>query len=359
MDFAGFARTYDPLAEAQRPLLARYFRNRLNDPELTEAGAQAAYTALSEREQREVLIRLFFDKLRQSATAAALSGVKSEYDPGFAAIESLFPGQDTAQATGKYRGDLKLFFSTLKTVDGGDINILTPGGYVNAGLAVSFSGSKSASDLGVVVQGQGQLNAFVDGDFQVNQSRVFAMGGGDIAIWSSNGDIDAGRGAKAALAVPPPIISFDEQGNLQIIYPPAVSGSGIRTASSNPAIPPGNVVLAAPRGVVDAGEAGIGGNNIVIAANAVIGASNIDVGGSSVGVPTTTVAVPVGAAGAAAAAASAAQTAQQSVAANNDKTQTSQSTTGKAPVLNSLEVDVIGFGDCSVSDVKEGKAGCG
>lgn len=359
MDFAGFARTYDPLAEAQRPLLANYFRNRLNDPELTEAGAQAAYTALSEREQREVLIRLFFDKLRQSATAAALSGVKSDYDPGFAAIESLFPGQDTAQATGKYRGDLKLFFSTLKTVDGGDINILTPGGYVNAGLAVSFSGSKSASDLGVVVQGQGQLNAFVDGDFQVNQSRVFAMGGGDIAIWSSNGDIDAGRGAKAALAVPPPIISFDEQGNLQIIYPPAVSGSGIRTASSNPAIPPGNVVLAAPRGVVDAGEAGIGGNNIVIAANAVIGASNIDVGGSSVGVPTTTVAVPVGAAGAAAAAASAAQTAQQSVAANNDKNQASQSTTGKAPVLNSLEVDVIGFGDCSVSDVKEGKTGCG
>jgi CCR4-NOT transcriptional regulation complex NOT5 subunit len=111
--------------------------------------------------------------------------------------------------------------------------------------------------------------------------------------------------------------------------------------------------------VVDAGEAGIGGNNIVIAANAVIGASNIDVGGSSVGVPTTTVAVPVGAAGAAAAAASAAQTAQQSVAANNDKTQASQSTTGKAPVLNSLEVDVIGFGDCSVSDVKEGKTGCG
>lgn len=358
-DFAGFAGAYDPVADDRRASLTAYFRNRLADPDMTEAEAVAAYQALTGQARREVLIQAFFSELRQAATAAALSGQKSDYDPGFAAIESLFPGQDTAQTTGKYRGDLKLFFSTIKTVDGGDINILTPGGYVNAGLAVSFSGSKAASDLGIVVQGQGQLNAFVNGDFQVNQSRVFAMGGGDIGIWSSNGDIDAGRGAKAALAVPPPIVSFDEQGNLQIIYPPAVSGSGIRTASSNPAIPPGNVVLAAPRGVVDAGEAGIGGNNIVIAANAVIGASNIDVGGSSVGVPTTSVAVPVGAAGAAAAAASAAQTAQQSVAANNEKSQTAQTTTGKTPMLSPLEVDVIGFGDCSVSDVKDGKAGCG
>lgn len=358
-DFAGFARVHDPVAENGRSVLVSYFRHRLDDADISEAQALAFYQTLTERERREVLIQLFFSELRRSATTAALSGLKGDYEPGFAAIESLFPGQDTTRASGQYRGDLKLFFSTLKTVDGGDINILTPGGYVNAGLAVSFSGSKAASDLGIVVQGQGQLNAFVDGDFQVNQSRVFAMGGGDITLWSSNGDIDAGRGAKAALAVPPPIVSFDEQGNLQIIYPPAVSGSGIRTASSNPAIPPGNVVLAAPRGVVDAGEAGIGGNNIVIAANAVIGASNIDVGGASVGVPTATVAVPVGAAGAAAAAASAAQTAQQSVAANNEKSQTAQTTTGKAPVLSPLEVDVIGFGDCSLSDVKEGKAGCG
>ena len=296
--------------------------------------------------------------LKKAATQAARSGVKSDYDPGFAAINTLFPGQDTARNTGKYQGDIKLFFSTIKTVDGGDINILTPGGYVNAGLAASFAGSKSASELGLVVQGKGSLNAFVDGDFSVNQSRVFAMGGGDIAIWSSNGDIDAGRGAKAALAVPPPIVSFDEQGNLQIIYPPAVSGSGIRTASSDPRLLPGNVVLAAPRGVVDAGEAGIGGNNIVIAANAVIGASNIDVGGSSSGVPTTTVSVPVGAAGAAAAAASAAQSAQQTVAANNEKASASQSVT-KAPTLNPLDVEVVGFGECSLSDIREGKAGCG
>ncbi|MGI9212375.1 MAG: filamentous hemagglutinin family protein [Methylococcaceae bacterium] len=359
MDFSGFAKTYDPASDNNRPVLVEYFRKRSNNPDLTDTDALNTYELFTDKEKREVLIWVFFEQLKKSATAAALSGIKSDYDSGFAAIDSLFPGQDAASATGKYQGDLKLFFSTIKTVDGGDINILTPGGYVNAGLAVSFSGSKSASDLGLVVQGKGQLNAFVNGDFQVNQSRVFAMGGGDIAIWSSNGDIDAGRGAKAALAVPPPLVSFDEQGNLQIIYPPAVSGSGIRTASSNPAISPGNVILAAPRGVVDAGEAGIGGNNIIIAANAVIGASNIDVGGSSVGVPTTSVSIPVGAAGAAAAAASAAQSAQQSVAANNDKSQAAQSATNKTPILNSLDIEVVGFGDCSIADVKEGKAGCG
>jgi filamentous hemagglutinin len=357
-DFDGFAKIYDPASERYRAELTDYLRKRLGDETLDEASAPAAYAALPESSRREFLLGLFFGELRAAATAAALSGLKPDYDPGFAAIEALFPGQDARDPT-KYQGDLKLFFSTIKTVDGGDINLLVPGGLVNAGLAASFAGEKSPSELGIVVQGAGALSAFVDGDFAVNQSRVFAMGGGDITIWSSNGDIDAGRGAKAALAVPPPIVSFDEQGNLQIIFPPAVSGSGIRTASSSPKDPPGNVILAAPRGVVDAGEAGIGGNNIVIAATAVIGASNIDVGGTATGVPTANVTVPVGAEGAAAAAAGAAQTAQQTVAASNgDKAAPSQDMS-KSSGLNPLNVEVIGFGECSMSDIREGKAGCG
>ena len=48
---------------------------------------------------------------------------------------------------------------------------------------------------------------------------------------------------------------------------PAVSGSGIRTARSS-VDKPGDVYLAAPRGIVDASDAGIGGNNITIAASA-------------------------------------------------------------------------------------------
>jgi filamentous hemagglutinin family protein len=357
-DYEGFAKAYDPTSESYREDLMNYVKTLTGHEELDDTAAIAAYLGLTEVQQRELLLRIFFKELRASASTAALSGLKSDYDAGFKAIETLFPGQGAADNP-SYLGDLKLFFSKIHTVDGGDINLLVPGGSVNAGLAVSFSGEKPASDLGIVVQREGSLNAFVDGDFEVNQSRVFAMDGGDIAIWSSNGDIDAGRGAKAALAVPPPIISFDEQGNLQIIFPPVVSGSGIRTAASTSGIIPGDVFLAAPRGVVDAGEAGIGGNNIVIAATAVIGASNIDVGGSSAGVPTTNVSVPVGSVGAAAAAASAAQTAQQSVSSSNEKaTSDRQDLSSKTQILNMINVEVIGFGECSLSDVREGKAGC-
>ncbi|MCX7096094.1 MAG: filamentous hemagglutinin family protein [Methylobacter sp.] len=53
----------------------------------------------------------------------------------------------------------------------------------------------------------------------VNQSRAFALSGGDI---------DAGRGAKSAIAAPPPEYSFDENGNLVVTFPPIVSGTAYR-----------------------------------------------------------------------------------------------------------------------------------
>jgi hypothetical protein len=233
--------------------------------------------------------------------------------------------------------------------------MLAPGGSINAGLASSFTGSKTSADLGVVVQGSGSINAQVNSDFMVNQSRVFALNGGDITIWSSNGNIDAGRGAKSALTIPPPEVSFDAAGNLKIIYPPAVSGSGIRTAASIGGRP-GDVYLAAPKGVVDAGEAGIGGSNITIAATAVLGANNIQVSGTSTGVPVAGASVPIAPAGAAAAATAAANTAESAV--NNDTNQAKERNSMADNAMNPLSVDILGFGECGVADVREGKPGC-
>lgn len=145
---------------------------------------------------------------------------------------------------------------------------------------------KEAKQLGIIASGTGTINAFLDKDFNVNQSRVFALGGDDINIWTSHGNIDAGRGAKSALAVSDPVFSFDENGNLIVDFPPPVAGSGIRTAAplnkldsvvggesckTNPDLcKPGNVRLSAPLGIVNAGEAGIGGNNVTISATAVL-----------------------------------------------------------------------------------------
>lgn len=349
--FDAFTTLYLEDSDEYRDALTAFMRSKIGDSALNAEQSLAAFKALPEPQRRSFLLGVFFSELRASATAAAKQG-PAGYQRGYDAIAALFPDSQP------YAGDLKLFFSKVHTIDGGDINMLVPGGLINAGLAVAFSGQKAPSDLGIVAQREGAINAYLQGDFQVNQSRVFAMDGGDISIWSSEGDIDAGRGAKSAIAAPPPLITFDSQGNLKIEFPPVVSGSGIRTASSSEGVVPGDVFLAAPKGVVNAGEAGIGGNNVTIAATAVIGASNINVSGVSTGVPTATVSTPVVPVGAANAAAGAAQAAQQNSNTENNKNDVGQGM-AKAGQLTPLNVEVVGFGDCTMSDIRAGKPGCG
>jgi len=418
-----------------------------------------------------------FNEIKESSAAAAIADTNHQaaaYKQGFEAIETLFPGQG-------YAGDIALVFSQIKTLAGGTIDLMAPGGKMDVGLAGKNGGiAKKPDQLGIVVQQSGDLNALSLGDFNVNQSRVFTMGGGDIAVWSSAGSIDAGKGAKSAISAPPPITTIDQDGNPQTIFPPVVSGSGIqaisnsnnaKTATSetpgsakdmlgllnsgrsmatgllsrvhelkypryspantvsadklkkqideayakvvdlwiqanavqNPAgLSPAdsrlgeikaqltgiiqsaaalaqdlnrlqsgqtlvgtlqadvsNVYLAAPHGIVDAGEAGISGNNVVIAATAVIGASNIQASGTTSGVPAA-VTVPVVATGADAAAAGAAKSSSEQLLENAAKpAPVDDKAVAKAAALSSLQADVVGFGHCSVGDVREGKAGCG
>jgi len=251
----------------------------------------------------------------------------------------------------EWNGDLSLFFSKLQTLRGGSINMLVPSGEINAGLAVvSEDLRKSSADLGIVVQGKGEVNAFLNNDFIVNQSRVFALSGGDIMIWSSVGDIDAGRGAKSAIAAPPPIISFDQSGNLVITFPPITSGSGIRTAAPiGGDILPGDVGLFAPGGVVNAGEAGIGGHNVTIAATAVLGANNIQVGGVGTGVPVAAAgSLAAGLTGVSNLAAGVVEAAESTL---TDVARDKDEGAAKTMKLGTLTVDLIGFG--SGTGVKE------
>ncbi len=281
--------------------------------------------------------RLFFNELKIAGTASASADGEGN-ERGFAAINALFPNAE-------WKGDLNLFFSKLQTIQGGNIDLLVPGGEINAGLAVSFSGAKPSSELGIVAQGTGNINALVHNDFIVNQSRVFALSGGDILIWSSEGDIDAGRGAKSAIAAPPPIISFDKAGNLVIEFPPIVSGSGIRTAATFGNIP-GDVFLFAPKGVVNAGEAGIGGTNVTISATAVLGANNISVGGVSTGVPAaSTGSLAAGLTGVSNTTASVNQAAQASADMSKDKDEEEKAANSKDTKLGTLSVDILGYGE--------------
>lgn len=217
------------------------------------------------------------------------SGQAMGYQRGYDAIARLFPNSG-------YKGDLNLFFSQIKTERGGNIDLFVPGGKIFAGLAsipADLIGSKLdgptdtlASKLGVVTAKGGSVRSMSKGDFLVNSSRVFTLQGGDIVLWSSEGDIDAGKGAKTALAVPPPIIKTDPKtGVTTTEYQGAATGSGIRVLLTGDAVA-GEVDLIAPRGAVIAGDAGIGSaGNINIAAQVVRGADNINFSGTSSGVP--------------------------------------------------------------------------
>ncbi|WP_341328023.1 filamentous haemagglutinin family protein [Methylotuvimicrobium sp. KM2] len=238
-------------------------------------------------------------------------------------------------------GDISMFFSKIHSTDGGDINLLTPNGGINAGLAVNSSGAKDASQLGVVAIKKGAVHSIVRDDFQVNTTRVMTLGGGDILIGSTDGNIDAGRGAKTALAAPAPIIRFDSEGNIIIELPPAVAGSGIR-ANMAPDGSQGDALLFALQGIIDASEAGVGGKDVTVGATAIVGSDNIDVGGVSVGVPTaSTGSLAAGLGNVNNVAASIAQAIDDT----SDVAKSAKEQMDKAGAQGIISVDIIGFGD--------------
>ncbi len=314
-------------------LAADYLRATYGPGAPGPAHALASFRALPAERQRPLVLDRLFSILTEA-------GVSGEFGPGYEAIDTLFPGKER-------RGDLTLFTSKVHTQDGGDINLLVPHGLVNAGLATSSGGGKAPSQLGVVAQRDGDIRALVRDDFLVNQSRVFALDGGDIVIWSSQGNIDAGRGAKTAIAAPPPVVTFDASGNLQVEFPPAIAGSGIRGAVSTPGRSPGDVYLFAPAGVVSAGDAGIGSaGNITIAATEVIGADNIDVGGVSVGVPATdTGSLGAGLGGIGNVASSASKAAEETAASSGEGEEEEASSSLQQPELHLITVEILGFGE--------------
>lgn len=331
--------TYDSVLSSVTKTIGDFVRTLPGDASVTDAQALVIFgglspdTYLSIQPQLNVALdAVLYNELIIAGSASAADKSVGNAS-GFAAINNLFPGTT-------WSGNLSLIFSTIQTKQGGDINLTVPGGSINAGLPFVFPGLvKDSTDLGIITQAAGNINAFSSGDFEVNQSRVFTQGGGDVLIWSSSGNIDAGRGAKSALSVPTVTVSY--QNDLkQTLIAPAVSGSGIR-AVANYGLPSGNAYLFAPGGVVNAGEAGIGANNVTISATAVIGANNIQVGGVGTGVPAASASVAAGLTGVSNVAANVTQVAQASIDSADDGKSKS-----KQAALGVLSVEVLGSNKC-------------
>lgn len=280
-DYQAFAKQYFDDSDIGRQAVRDFFADverqlRLNQS-LSEPEVQQQLTdyrvKFDDLPLPEKASLVFFSELKQGG----LQGSAGHYQRGYQAIASLFPAQD-------YHGNIDLFNSQIKTESEGDINLLAPGGLINVGLAKPGN-TKSPSDQGIFTASGGVIRSFSKGDFLVNQSRVFTLQGDDLLLWSTAGNIDAGKGSKTATATPPPRLVFKDNG-MVLDTTSVVSGSGIGQLLARSGYKAGEVNLIAPEGEVNAGEAGIRvAGDLLIAAQRVLGGDNIQVGGVSVGVP--------------------------------------------------------------------------
>ena len=295
--------TAGSMAGLYLPQLVTYMENREGVASLSEQDALTQFKALDANQQSQFINTVFYAELRAGGREAIDRSSPSykDYTRSERAILRMFPNFTTntalvnqpgslmsdfktiANETVNSPGDLKLFYSQIRSERGGNIELMVPGGMINAGLAVSGTLNKPSTDLGIVSVRGGNIDALVRNDVLVNQSRIFTLGGSDIMLFSALKDIDAGRGAKTASATPPPVLRI-KNGQVFYDYSGAVSGSGIAalTATSGGT---GNVDLYAPYGTISAGEAGIRAINIFLGGEKVECGGNCSASSGIVGLP--------------------------------------------------------------------------
>ncbi|WP_419710764.1 filamentous haemagglutinin family protein [Pseudomonas sp. NFX224] len=249
--------------------------------------ARAFYAALPSTEQAIFARQVYFAELRAGGLeyADANGPRQGSYLRGRNAIAALFPTIDVAGNPIRYDGDITLYGGAgVKTLFGGDIQMLTPGG----GQVFGVEGAAPPSTAGIVTQGEGNIQLYSQGSILLGQSRVMTTFGGSILGWSAEGDINAGRGSKTTVVFTPPKRVYDTWGNVTLSPTVPSTGAGIATLNPIAEVPPGDIDLIAPLGTIDAGEAGIRvSGNINIIALRVVNAANIQVQGKSSGIPVT------------------------------------------------------------------------
>jgi filamentous hemagglutinin family protein len=254
--------------------------------------ALAWFQALDPVKQQPLATSILFAEIKVGGREAVGSSVATDPaftrngDPtrGYAAIGKLFPGAQRkpgeALQAGEARwfGDLIMTDSQIRTDGGGDAEILVPGGMVQlASLGVT---NTSPGSSGVLTQDRGSVYALTYGDYIVNQSRTMTADDGDILIWSSFGNIDAGKGRKTSLSIPPIRFPMDINAITTVVRSGLPNGAGIATLDRIDGTPGGDVDLYAFNGIVNAGDAGIrASRDLFIGAIEIRGLDNITVGG--------------------------------------------------------------------------------
>ncbi|KAE9646592.1 filamentous haemagglutinin family protein [Pseudomonas sp. PB106] len=308
--------------------------------------AQAFFSALPTAEQAIFARQVNFAELRAGGLEYNdVDGPRQgSYLRGRNAIAALFPTTDVAGNAIRYDGDITLYGGAgVKTLFGGDIQMLTPGG----GQVFGIEGAAPPSTAGIITQGSGNIQLYSQGSILLGQSRIMTTFGGSILGWSAEGDINAGRGSKTTVVYTPPKRVYDTWGNVTLSPSVPSTGAGIATLNPIAEVAPGDIDLIAPLGTIDAGEAGIRvSGNVNIAALTVVNAANISVQGKSTGVPVVS-AVNTGAITSASSAASSATQAAEDVA----RQQQAASRQNQASVFT---VQVLSFGNEQLAPTRDG-----
>lgn len=308
--------------------------------------AQAFFAALPSTEQAIFARQVYFAELRAGGLEYTdADGPRTgSYLRGRSAIAALFPTTDVAGNPIRYDGDITMYGGAgVKTLFGGDIQMLTPGG----GQVFGIEGAAPPSTAGIITQGSGDIQLYSQGSILLGQSRIMTTFGGSILGWSAEGDINAGRGSKTTVVYTPPKRVYDTWGNVTLSPSVPSTGAGIATLNPIAEVAPGNIDLIAPLGTIDAGEAGIRvSGNVNIAALTVVNAANISVQGKATGVPVVS-AVNTGAITSASSAASSATQAAEDVA----RQQQAAARQNQASVFT---VQVLSFGNEQLAPSRDG-----
>ncbi|SFW14020.1 filamentous hemagglutinin family protein [Pseudomonas sp. NFACC04-2] len=308
--------------------------------------ARSYFAALPAEQQRVFARDVYFAELKAGGREYnEVGGVRQgSYLRGREAIDLLFPAKDVAGNPITYKGDITMFGGAgVHTDFGGSIQMLTPGG----GQTFGIEGNAPPSTAGVITQGEGDIQLYAQNSILLGQSRIMTTFGGSILGWSSQGDINAGRGSKTTVVYTPPKRLYDTWGNVTLSPSVPSTGAGIATLNPIAEVAPGDIDLIAPLGTIDAGEAGIRvSGNVNIAALTVVNAANIQTQGKSTGVPLTA-SVNTGAITSASSAASSATQAAEDVA----RQQQNAARQNQASVFT---VQVVSFGSEQLAPSRDG-----
>lgn len=307
--------------------LTAFVQARTGTAPANQAEALLAFTALPVEQQLLHMNRVLASELRAAGRAAStLNGAERDaaYERGYKALAALFP-------EGLSGGTVDMGASQIKTLQHSDITVHAPRGGLNVGQVTA--GTKTADQLGIITTAGGNITASVLDDIAVNRSRIFSVAQGDILLWASRGDIDAGRGAKTVTGAPPPVYRL-VNGQIVVDTSGSYSGSGIAVLNED-----SDLDLYAPNGEINAGDAGIkSAGNAFFGAIRFVGADNLQVGGAVSGGPP-----PVQSAGATAGLSSVGQSATS--AGNRVDTNDDEDERRKRRARRNLMLEFLGFGE--------------